>query len=402
MIIALAVGAANHDQRDEDGTKIVLTQNLVSDIEQETEEVKNEPMEKEPPKENIVETETEKINAYDEGLKNLDCHYGCYRFTEFYPLEPRIKASAATDQEADLLLGRVISIEPERLVTYDIGRREFDNFNMVYRYVIENPAYNWQWWGGASSISNSFFYLQEAAGDEYASHLDKWILECPVVPGRYSAYEHHYYTMDDKDKLILHSKFMDGYFVLERCDEEPAEPLPEWTQQERLELLQKVYGEYQVTDFLPTKYYPVIDSSGYELLPKEEANMMKGKTIIISQNLFETYDNYRRINSKSAGREKDDSWLAEVDIEEPDYQVKSVRANEIYGIRDGMLSDDLNQQEYVEIDVYPGHEMNDCLFLPQMYLIEDGRIILQAMGEYFLLESKVTPTSYNYNGGRDR
>lgn len=382
MIMALIVEAADYEQKKKECIEIVLIHDESLDRDQKAEKAKIEPTETEMLKEEVAEAGTEKADAYEEELKKLDCHYGCYRFTEFYPLEPRTKNAAATDQEADMLLGRVISIEPEQLVTYDIGRRDFSNFNIVHRYVIENPDYYWEWWGGASSVNNRFLNLQEAAGNEYASHLDKWILECPVVPGRNGKYEHYYYTLEDRDKLILHSEYMDGYFVLERCDEEPAEPLPEWTGQERLELLQNIYGEYQVTDFLPTKYYPVTDSSGDELLPKEEADMMIGKTIIISQNLFETYDNYRRINVKSAGR------LKEIKMEEPDYQVKSVCANEVYGIRDGMLPDELNQQEYVEIDVYPGHELNGDWFLPQMYLTEDGRIILQAMGEYFLLKRK--------------
>lgn len=50
-----------------------------------------------------------------------------------------------------------------------------------------------------------------------------------------------------------------------------------------------------------------------------------------------------------------------------------------------MLPDQITQQEYIEIDVYPGYYAGDNT-LPQLFVTEDGKIILYAMGEYFLLK----------------
>ena len=49
-----------------------------------------------------------------------------------------------------------------------------------------------------------------------------------------------------------------------------------------------------------------------------------------------------------------------------------------------MLPEELEQHEYIEIDLYPGYER----MLPQLFLTESGKIMLYAMGEYFLLERK--------------
>lgn len=45
----------------------------------------------------------------------------------------------------------------------------------------------------------------------------------------------------------------------------------------------------------------------------------------------------------------------------------------------------LLQESYVEISVYPGFGSDSEKILPQLYLLNDGRVILYAMGKYFLL-----------------
>ncbi len=166
----------------------------------------------------------------------------------------------------------------------------------------------------------------------------------------------------------------------------------EWGTEETQALMQEIYGRYQITKFLPTKYYaeettyyhPPQDRSGCEILPVEEACLMLRQTVVISEDLFVTYDNYRQ---PDCGRKRNGSYrLDKAEIENPDYRVKNARAETIYGIRDGILSDELTQESYVEIDVYPGYDVNGCKNLPQMYLTEDSRIIMYSMGEYFLLE----------------
>ncbi len=54
-----------------------------------------------------------------------------------------------------------------------------------------------------------------------------------------------------------------------------------------------------------------------------------------------------------------------------------------------MLPKELEQEEYVEIDIYPGYDSGDTWYLPQMFLTEDGKILMYTMGQYFLLEKMV-------------
>ena len=113
--------------------------------------------------------------------------------------------------------------------------------------------------------------------------------------------------------------------------------------------------------------------------------MMIGQEITIKEDFFSTYDNNRRSNSGIADRLEDGFWIEEVKIEHPEYRIERKYRKDIYGLRDNMLSDQITQQEYIEIDVYPGYYAGDNT-LPQLFVTEDGKIIMYAMGEYFLLK----------------
>lgn len=82
----------------------------------------------------------------------------------------------------------------------------------------------------------------------------------------------------------------------------------------------------------------------------------------------------------------DEFLLEEVNIPDLDYQVTVKQRDEIYGLRDEMLREDIVQEEYIEVNVLPGYYTNGDRNLTQLYLLEDGRIIMYAMGEYFLLQ----------------
>lgn len=99
-----------------------------------------------------------------------------------------------------------------------------------------------------------------------------------------------------------------------------------------------------------------------------------------------TYNNCRRPNSYIAGRSETDFWLERAEVQNPRYDVRSVRSAEIYGIDAWTFAEETDAQTYVEIDVYPGYETNGSKMLPQLFLLEDGRLALYSMGEYFLLE----------------
>lgn len=110
--------------------------------------------------------------------------------------------------------------------------------------------------------------------------------------------------------------------------------------------------------------------------------MMLGREIVINEQLFTTYDNGRLPNSKTMKRSMEDFFLEEIEITMPDYQIERE-------LKDDMLSKEMQQEEYIEINVYPGYENEKTVFgdvLPQMYLLNDGKLMLYAMGEYFLLE----------------
>ena len=220
-------------------------------------------------------------------------------------------------------------------------------------------------------------FMAEAGLGELSEQLDGMITT-PQLSEPYG--KQKFYTFKDKDILVLYSEVAGEYFLLERCEEEPKEEHTKWSGVETKKLLEKIYGAYQVAKFLPTKFFPITDYNDEEMLSADEADMMLGRIVTISEDLFVTYDNWWRYN-------RNRPWVAEAEVKNPDYRVKTVWADEIYGIRDGMLPEDLAQQEYVEVDVYPGYWSNMIhMNLPQMYLVNDGRIILYAMGQYFLLE----------------
>jgi len=351
----------------------------------------------------VSETEITEMELTEEQKAELSTHYGTYRITEYCSTVYSSRNDNITDQEADMMLGRIVEITPERLVTYGPerglgtrnGRYGFDNY-AVETYREDNPRYGYREISSEREKMLMAPELERAISPEYYEQLEGVIITSDLREhnGQQESYTYpdkdpshpsqwmpearqSFYTFADKDILVLYSHLANEYFFLERCGEKPKEGHPKWDSWEADRLLEEVYGAYKVTEFMPTKFFPFEDHRGEEL-SKEEADMTIGRTVTISEDLFVTYDNWWAFNLNRP-------CLAEAEVENPDYRVKTVWADEIYGIRDGMLPDDLAQQEYVEIDVYPGF-VSYWRILPQMYLVDDGRIILYAMGQYFLLE----------------
>ena len=159
------------------------------------------------------------------------------------------------------------------------------------------------------------------------------------------------------------------------------------SEEEKEKIIQDVYGSYTITEFMPTKFYPALDSGGDILLPQGEADMMIGREIVINEQIFTTYDNGRLPNSEAVNRLMEDYFLEKKEITVPDYQIERKIRDDIFGLCDDMLPEEMRQEEYIEINVNPGYgeSIFDSL-IPQMYLLNDGRLLLYAMGEYFLLE----------------
>lgn len=328
------------------------------------------------------ETEISELKPAEEYDPEVRAHFGMYRITEFCSTVYTSRNDHITKQEADMMLGRIVQITPERLVTYgperglgtQEGRYCFTNY-IVETYSIENPHYGYgkKKYQGESGWNEG---LENAVSMEQIKQLEG-VITTPQLSEPYG--NQRFYTFTDPDILVLYSEVAGEYFLLERCKEEPKAEHHKWDDAEKQNLLAEIYGVYQITRFLPTKFFPFEDHWGEELL-NEEADMAVGRNVTISKDLFVTCDNWRMFNYNRP-------WLAEAEVVNPDYRVKTVWVDEIYGIRDGMLPEGLAQQEYVEIDVYPGYrsEIID-MSLPQMYLVNDGKIILYAMGQYFLLE----------------
>lgn len=342
-----------------------------------------------------TETEIEKVELTEEKKAGLSAHYGTYRITEFFGTTyNRVKGYEPTDQEIDLMLGRVLEIESERLITYDcerlLGTREgrygFQNY-AIERYTVDTPRYDYQQiskWELERKYNIGNWLVREVGQDNF-DQIDG-IITAPQLCEPYGT--QIFYTLTDKNKLILCSDlFPSAGFLLERCEEEPKEDHAEWEEQDVKELLEDIYGAYQVTKFLPTKFFSFGEKveMGYEILSEEEASLMIGRIITVSEDLFVTCDNYRYSTQYPQHRQETGYWIADAEIVNPNYRVKTVWADEIYGIRDGMLTGELAKEEYVEIDVYPGFRSSG-VHLPQMYLVGDGKIIMYAMGQYFLLE----------------
>ena len=97
------------------------------------------------------ETQTEEKSGMTTDTDGMAEYYGYYQITQFYPTiyYGKIKYDCLPEQEADMMLGRIVIIEPERLVTYDserrLGTREgrdgFGGKYIIKEYTLDNPKY---------------------------------------------------------------------------------------------------------------------------------------------------------------------------------------------------------------------------------------------------------------------
>ncbi|EOS41632.1 hypothetical protein C809_04203 [Lachnospiraceae bacterium MD335] len=376
------------------GEKMISNHHPITPVEIQDEKINQNPQTIE--SENITETNnsdafltgSDRLNAnVGENINetnNLDAYYGCYQITQFYPTiyYRNRKYDVLPKQEADMMLGRIIIMKADLLVTYDServlgtkeGRDGFDGNYILKEYTIEHPQYMCE--------------LMTTEPMDFPGEFCERIGNVITTPQLSPYGPQYYYTISETDQMLLFSTLTGQYFLLDKINQKTKNQLPEQlSDSQKKQLLEETYGIYEVTDFLPTKFYPAQDSCGYTILPQEEADLMIGKEIIIRKDVFTTYDNGRQPNSWFAQRLEDGYWIDKIEIENPEYRVECKNRNDIYGIRDDMLPDELSQQEYIEIDVYPGY-YRGANTLPQLFLTRNKKIILYAMGEYFLLERK--------------
>ncbi|MCI8775695.1 MAG: hypothetical protein HFI50_17655 [Lachnospiraceae bacterium] len=337
--------------------------------------------------------------------KAIEQYFGIYEITSFWPTlyyGRGWRHDFLLEQEADMMLGHIVEIEEESLITYECfrwnivhdGKRVVWTGNyQIEKVTMEDPQYEWESIDSASTSIEEFTGRLEDSFPgvpEFQNCREKICGRITVTVEE--PYVQEYYVMEDG--IMMYSTMTGEYFYLKKLDKEPNAVLPvkELSEEEKEKIIQEVYGTYTITEFLPTKYYPALDVAGDVLLPQEEADMALGREITIGRQSFITYDNGRLPNSEAAGRSMEEYLLKEIEIITPDYQIERKRRDDIYGLRDDMLSEEMQQDEYIEINVFPGYgELPFTDVLPQMYLLNDGRLLLYAMGEYFLLEKNEVP-----------
>lgn len=288
--------------------------------ERESDEAESQPIEK-----------TEGESDITEGLPpELERYYGMYQVVEFCPsIYYKVqKFDFLPKQEADMIVGRIIRIEEDLFLTYDSERREKGPtyFPVNYRikeFVMEAPQYVWTDNRKELGYRISFMREDQSISKQECNRINGII---HVPDGKQD-----FYTMEGEDKLILFSWRTFQYFILEKTDEIPKEKeAAALTQEDRKEILDAFFGKYKITEFLPTKYYPTRDPDGIDWLPQEEADMMLGKTILVSKDKCILYDNGGQPNSISMKRGETEYLLNEIMIDPPDYQVDSVIKDDIF------------------------------------------------------------------------
>ncbi len=359
--------------------------------------------------ENEGSTENKEIaeSAEDKGTSEivnndeLKQYYGVYEIAEFWPtlyFFRGLRFDNIREQEADMMLGHFVEIQEDSLVTYECFRwkgvydgksTRIENYQ-IEKVSIENPEYEWETMDSASMSMEEIIDCPSfdfPCVDGFEDYREKIRGRITVKVDLY--YWQEYYVMEDG--IMMYSPMTGEYFYLKKLDKKPdkvltAEALAE---EEKEKIIQDVYGSYTITEFMPTKFYPALDVAGDVLLPQEEADMMIGREIVIGEQLFTTYDNGRLPNSEVMNRSMEEYLLEKIEITTPDYQIERKLRDDIFGLRDDMLPEEMQQEEYIEINVYPGYENEKMVFsdvLPQMYQLDDGRLLLYAIGEYFLLE----------------
>ena len=137
------------------------------------------------------EPQTEEKSGMTTDTDGMAEYYGYYQITQFYPTiyYGKIKYDCLPEQEADMMLGRIVIIEPERLVTYDserrLGTREgrdgFGGNYIIKEYTIDNPKYECK--GIESELIESF----------PKSDIDKKLENVITIPQLCSPYGTQYY-----------------------------------------------------------------------------------------------------------------------------------------------------------------------------------------------------------------
>ena len=335
-----------------------------------------------------------------EGVENVERepveieeHYGYYRIVESCPESENGNQELLERQELGMMLGRVVVLEEDFVVLSDCEKRqglygEMYQGNHIVQESVQVGCRGWSATPESMCYGRPDHVMEQAVGKNRY-----WKINGIVEPEYNNTIR--FYTMEDTDSIIMESYLAGQYFILEKLEgreetveRDRIEGRKEYIlskkvgEEEQAAVLSAVYGTYTVKEFLPTHYYEGKDDP---FLPDREPGWMEGKEITIGEDVFTTYDNYRW---SEAGKDREaGKWFQKAEIREPEYRLAYRKRWEIFGLRDeGMLPEGMVQEEYVEIAVYPGLRLGDDRYLPQLFLLDDGRVLMYSMGQYFLLE----------------
>lgn len=146
-----------------------------------------------------------------------------------------------------------------------------------------------------------------------------------------------------------------------------------------IEEIKKYYGTYKISEFWPD-IKPWIGSR-YGLLPWEEVELFLQQQIVISEELFLTYDNNRY---HGGGLRNMDFYIEQYQIENPTYSI----SENLNGIFLPKTQDKALEPEKV-LTVEDGYLINgNELVKPEFVITQGGKLImiLEKAGQYFILD----------------
>ena len=146
-----------------------------------------------------------------------------------------------------------------------------------------------------------------------------------------------------------------------------------------IEEIKKYYGTYKISEFWPD-IKPWIGSRD-DLLPWEEVELFLQQQIVISEELFLTYDNNRY---HGGGLRNMDFYIEQYQIENPTYSI----SENLNGIFLPKTQDKALEPEKV-LTVEDGYLINgNELVKPEFVITQGGKLImiLEKAGQYFILD----------------
>lgn len=197
--------------------------------------------------------------------------------------------------------------------------------------------------------------------------------------------------------------------MTEEVLEKRTESVPETEDNERLfiekdaalqgkEEISQYFGVYEIKEYYPgnTESYGVHRLCN---LPDEEVDLLIGQRIVLTENIYVAYDNFR-FGGRSGDRELSDYQIKKYVIDDPEYTIREISYEQDRGCFDGYpensFSNDL-EYPYKLIELPNQEELAEYSrmveFVPHLFVINDSRLIwcCETSSQWFIIE-KVADT----------